>query len=86
MEPSGTTEGSNLRISDHELIDALISLAEMLDAAKEEVETHEEKKLFHPIIEECKEEERFSFLSGWDRLMTRFRDSCTDRNLYRVCF
>jgi|GEM_PF-6602114 hypothetical protein len=78
-------ETTKHKFSDSEFIDALISLADMLDAASDNQDGFEEQKTMFSS-EENTAAERFSFLSGWDRLMVRFRGSCDSRNNYIICF
>jgi hypothetical protein len=79
------TETTKHSFSDSEYIDALISLADMLDAASDTQDGFEEQGTSFASKDNVGEE-RFSFLSGWDRLMVRFKDSCHNRKTYRICF
>lgn len=78
-------ETTKHKFSDSEFIDALISLADMLDAASDNQDGFEEQETSFASKENIAEE-RFSFLSGWDRLMVRFKDSCHSRKTYSICF
>jgi hypothetical protein len=86
-EPNPVSPASSkFKFSDHELIEALISLADMLDAASDEQPVVEESQETSLATNDSSSIEKFSFLSGWDRLMTRFRDNCSNRKTYSICF
>jgi hypothetical protein len=82
---------SQARFSENELVESLLSLAAMVDLAREsergnvegenEGQGQEQDQDQDPPagVSRCEREERFSFFCGWDRLVARYRESCAKR-------
>ncbi len=69
-----------------ELLEALLSLAAMVDSARDKTSEDLEPGTSFGGIEKCNLEQRFSFFSGWDRLVSRFRENSAIRNLQCAAF
>src|SRR5688572_19705498 len=67
------------RFSESELVESLLSLAAMLDSAREDERGEVEDEDPLAGIIKCKSEDRFTFFCGWDRLVARYRESCANR-------
>lgn len=68
----------SVRFSESEFIESVVSLAAMVDSVSESEKDSEENL---ESMSNCKSWERFSFFSGWDRLVASYRESCANRCL-----
>jgi len=76
-------QSKQTRFAESELVESLLTLAAMVDSARESERGEEENEDEGQIggVSKCKSEDRFSFFCGWDRLVARYRESCANRCL-----